>query len=405
MPQISVDVAIERIKVGEMVIIVDDEDRENEGDVAMAAEMVSPEAINFMVTHARGLVVVPMLAGRLDNLDLPMMVQRNTDRMSTAFTISVDAIKGTTTGISAQDRATTIKVLVDPETQPNDLARPGHIFPLQYTEGGVLVRAGHTEAIIDLARLAGLYPAGVLCEVLSEDGTSARRSDLEELSSERQIGIVSMADIIAYRHEHEKLVERVAEARLPTRFGEFTVISFRSLVDDADHVALVMGDIRPEEPTLVRVHSGCLTGDVFGSLRCDCKDQKEQALEAMADEGKGVFLYLRQEGRGIGIHNKLKAYNLQDDGMDTVEANVELGFPPDLRHYGVGAQILVDLGVRKMRVLTNNPKKVVGLASYGLDMVEQVPIIVNANKENIRYLETKRTRMGHMLEIKGESSE
>ena len=401
MPQISVEAAVERIKSGGMVIIVDDEDRENEGDVAMAAEMATPDAINFMVTNARGLVVVPMLNERLEQLRLPLMVQRNTDRMRTAFTVSVDAVSGTTTGISAQDRSATIKALVDPETRPDDLARPGHVFPLQYTEGGVLVRAGHTEAIIDLVRLAGLSPAGVLCEMLAGDGRSARLPDLEKVSTEHDLGMVSVADIIAYRNEHENLVERVAEARLPTRFGVFRAISFKSLVDKDDHIALVMGNVDPDEPILVRVHSGCLTGDVFKSLRCDCDEQKDLAMEAIAREGKGIFLYLRQEGRGIGIHNKLKAYNLQDQGLDTVDANVHLGFAPDLRHYGVGAQILVDLGVREMRVLTNNPKKVVGLSSYGLNMVEQVPIIAPPNKENERYLETKRTRMGHMLEAAG----
>ena len=401
MPQISVETAVEHIRCGGMVIIVDDEDRENEGDVAMAAEVATPDAINFMVTHARGLVVVPMMSERLEQLRLPLMVQRNTDRMRTAFTVSVDAVNGTTTGISAQDRAATISALVNAETLPDDLARPGHVFPLRYTEGGVLVRAGHTEAIIDLVRLAGLYPAGVLCEMLADDGRSARMPDLEKVSAEHDLGIVSVADIISYRNEHENLVERVAEARLPTRFGVFKAISFRSLVDKDDHVALVMGDVLPDEPVLVRVHSGCLTGDVFGSLRCDCDEQKDLAMEAIAHEGKGIFLYLRQEGRGIGIHNKLKAYNLQDQGLDTVDANVHLGFAPDLRHYGVGAQILVDLGVRDMKVLTNNPKKVVGLSSYGLNMVEQVPIIAPPNAENVRYLETKRTRMGHMLEAAG----
>ncbi len=399
MPQISVEAAVERIRSGGIVIIVDDEDRENEGDMAMSAETATPDAINFMVTHARGLVVVPMLHERLEQLMLPLMVQQNTDRMSTAFTVSVDAVNGTTTGISAQDRAATIKALVDPNTGPGDLSRPGHVFPLKYTEGGVLVRAGHTEAIIDLAKLGGLYPAGVLCEVLADDGSSARLPHLEKVSAEHNLGIVSLADIIAYRNQHENMVERVAEARLPTKFGVFKAISFRSLVDKDDHIALVMGDVNPDEPTLVRVHSACLTGDVFRSLRCDCDEQKDLAMEAIAHEGKGILLYLRQEGRGIGIHNKLKAYNLQDRGLDTVEANMHLGFAPDLRHYGVGAQMLVDLGVREMRVLTNNPKKVVGLSSYGLNMVEQVPIIAPPNKENVRYLETKRAKMGHTFEV------
>ena len=397
MARVTAEQSVRDIKAGKMVIIVDDEDRENEGDLAIAAEKVSPEAINFMVTHARGLVCVPMMAHRLRELQLPVMVQENTARLSTAFTVSVDTLEGTTTGISAQDRAATIKALIDPETRPEDLARPGHTFPLRYTEGGLMVRAGQTEAIVDLARLAGLYPAGVICEVMSEDGTMARMAELEEFSSEHGIGVVTVADIISYRRNHEKLVERVAEARLPTVHGEFTAISYRSIVDKDEHVALVMGRITPDEPTLVRVHSECLTGDVFGSVRCDCGEQIHLALGAIANEGRGIFLYMRQEGRGIGIHNKLKAYDLQDGGLDTVDANVHLGLAPDLRHYGVGAQILADLGVVKMRILTNNPKKVVGLESFGLKLVDQVPIIAHPNKENSRYLETKRTRMGHIL--------
>ena len=397
MARVTAEQSVRDIKAGKMVIIVDDEDRENEGDLAIAAEKVSPEAINFMVTHARGLVCVPMMAHRLRELQLPVMVQENTARLSTAFTVSVDTLEGTTTGISAHDRAATIKALIDPETRPEDLARPGHTFPLRYTEGGLMVRAGQTEAIVDLARLAGLYPAGVICEVMSEDGTMARMADLEEFSSEHGIGVVTVADIISYRRNHEKLVERVAEARLPTVHGEFTAISYRSIVDKDEHVALVMGRITPDEPTLVRVHSECLTGDVFGSVRCDCGEQIHLALGAIANEGRGIFLYMRQEGRGIGIHNKLKAYDLQDGGLDTVDANVHLGLAPDLRHYGIGAQILADLGVVKMRILTNNPKKVVGLESLGLKLVDQVPIVAHPNKENSRYLETKRTRMGHIL--------
>ena len=397
MARVTAEQSVRDIKAGKMVIIVDDEDRENEGDLAIAAEKVSPEAVNFMVTHARGLVCVPMMAHRLRELQLPVMVQENTARLSTAFTVSVDTLEGTTTGISAHDRAATIKALIDPETRPEDLARPGHTFPLRYTEGGLMVRAGQTEAIVDLARLAGLYPAGVICEVMSEDGTMARMADLEEFSSEHGIGVVTVADIISYRRNHEKLVERVAEARLPTVHGEFTAISYRSIVDKDEHVALVMGRITPDEPTLVRVHSECLTGDVFGSVRCDCGEQIHLALGAIANEGRGIFLYMRQEGRGIGIHNKLKAYDLQDGGLDTVDANVHLGLAPDLRHYGIGAQILADLGVVKMRILTNNPKKVVGLESFGLKLVDQVPIVAHPNKENSRYLETKRTRMGHIL--------
>ena len=399
MPLSPVQEAIQDFKAGRIVIIVDDEDRENEGDFAMAAEAVSPEAINFMAAQGRGLICVPMMGSRLEELRLPMMVQDNTARLGTAFTVSVDVLKGATTGISAFDRSATIKALIDPKTEPEDLGRPGHIFPLRYMEGGVLVRAGQTEASVDLARLAGMYPAAVICEVMADDGEMARMPQLERVAERHDIKIVSVADIIAYRREHEKLVERVAEARLPTAYGEFTAVSYRSIVDRDEHVALVKGDVVPNEPTLVRVHSECLTGDVFDSVRCDCGDQMAQALHDIAAEGKGIFLYMRQEGRGIGIHNKLKAYALQDTGLDTVEANLQLGFAPDLRHYGVGAQILVDLGVRKMRLLTNNPKKVVGLDSFGLDIVERVPIITGSTEHNRRYLATKQSRLGHMLNI------
>ncbi len=399
MPLSSVQEAIQDFKAGRIVIIVDDEDRENEGDFAMAAEAVSPEAINFMAAQGRGLICVPMMGSRLEELRLPMMVQDNTARLGTAFTVSVDVLKGATTGISAFDRSATIKALIHPKTEPEDLGRPGHIFPLRYMEGGVLVRAGQTEASVDLARLAGMYPAAVICEVMADDGEMARMPELERVAERYDIKIVSVADIISYRREHEKLVERVAEARLPTAYGEFTAVSYRSIVDRDEHVALVKGDIVPGEPTLVRVHSECLTGDVFDSVRCDCGDQMAQALHDIADEGKGIFLYMRQEGRGIGIHNKLKAYALQDTGLDTVEANLQLGFAPDLRHYGVGAQILVDLGVRKMRLLTNNPKKVVGLDSFGLDIIERVPIITRSTEHNRRYLATKQNRLGHMLNI------
>jgi 3,4-dihydroxy 2-butanone 4-phosphate synthase/GTP cyclohydrolase II len=404
MPLSTVEEAIEEIKSGRAVIIVDDEDRENEGDLAMAAEMVTPEAINFMATHARGLICVPMMAQRLEELRLPLMVQDNTARHGTAFTVSVDALEGATTGISAYDRATTVKALLDPATEPENLARPGHIFPLRYMPGGVLVRAGQTEAVVDLVRLAGLYPAGVICEVMAPDGTMARMPALEEFAERREVKIVSVADIITYRISHEKLVERVAEARVPTRFGKFHAISYRSSVDKDEHVAMVAGDVSSDEPVLVRVHSECLTGDVFSSTRCDCGDQLDLALHAIQQEGRGVFLYMRQEGRGIGIHNKLKAYALQDTGLDTVEANLQLGFAPDLRHYGVGAQILVDLGVRKMRLLTNNPKKVVGLDSFGLDLVERVPIITRSTEHNRRYLATKQARLGHMLDIEGSAA-
>ena len=405
MSTISIEQALEDFAQGKIVIIVDDEDRENEGDMAMAAEKVTPEAINIMVTHARGLVCVPMMSDRLAQLRLPLMVSENTSRFTTAFTISVDALDGTTTGISAQDRAATIRTLIDPEAKPDDLARPGHIFPLRYADGGVLVRAGQTEAVLDLARLAGLHPAGVLCEVMSEDGTMAQMPELESLAARLEMGIVTVADLIAYRRDNEGFVERVAEARIPTEQGEFKAVSYRSKVDADEHVALVMGNIDRDEPTLVRVHSECLTGDIFGSQRCDCGEQRDLALRAIGREGKGVFLYMRQEGRGIGIHNKLRAYDLQDNGLDTVEANEHLGFAADLRHYGVGAQILADLGVGKMRFLTNNPKKIVGLHSFGLDLVEQVPLVASPNKENSRYLETKRTRMGHMIDVASPSGD
>jgi 3,4-dihydroxy 2-butanone 4-phosphate synthase/GTP cyclohydrolase II len=398
MPLSSVEDVIEDIKAGRMVIIVDDEDRENEGDLAVAAEMVTPEAINLMATHGRGLICVPMMGQRLEMLQLPLMVQSNTARQSTAFTVSVDALEGTTTGISAYDRAETVKALLDPETRPEDLARPGHVFPLRYTEGGVLVRAGQTEASVDLAHLAGLQPAAVICEVMAENGTMARMPELEKVAGDQDIKIVSVADIIAYRHDHEKLIDRTAEARIPTVYGDFTAVSYRSIMDGEEHVAMVKGEILADEPTLVRVQSECMTGDVFSSTRCDCREQLSLALKAIQHEGKGVFLYMRQEGRGIGIHNKLKAYSLQDSGLDTVDANISLGFAPDLRHYGIGAQILADLGIRKMRILTNNPRKVVGLESYGLELVERVPIIAHVNEENRRYLTTKLQRMGHLLD-------
>lgn len=398
MPVSNIEDAIEDIRAGKMVIIVDDEDRENEGDLALAAEKITPEIINFMATYGRGLICVPMLGPRLTQLRLPMMTQDNTARLGTAFTVSVDVLKGATTGISAHDRAATIRALIDPETHPQDLGKPGHIFPLRYTEGGVLKRAGQTEASVDLARLAGLYPAGVICEVMADDGTMARMPTLEKFSQRHDIKIVTVADIITYRREHERLIERAAEARVPTEYGEFMAVSYRSIVDPNEHIALVKGKINADEPTVVRVHSECLTGDVFRSVRCDCGDQMGLALQTIQNYPNGVFLYMRQEGRGIGLHNKLKAYALQDDGLDTVDANIALGFSPDPRQYGVGAQILIDLGVKKMRLLTNNPQKRVGLEAFGLEIIEQVPIIASITDENRKYLETKRTRMGHLLD-------
>jgi 3,4-dihydroxy 2-butanone 4-phosphate synthase/GTP cyclohydrolase II len=398
MPLSTVEEAIEDYKQGKFLIMVDDEGRENEGDLVMAAEKVTPEAINFMAGYGRGLICMPIMGERLDELQLPMMVTNNTERHQTAFAVAVDYKYGTTTGISAHDRAATVRALIDPASEPNAFSRPGHMFPLRYQEGGVLVRAGHTEAVVDLARMSGLYPAGILCEVMNEDGSMARMPQLEEFAQRHNIHIVSIADIISYRRHHERLIERVAEARLPTRYGEFEAYAYRSIVDADEHLALVTGKIDAEEPVLVRVHSECITGDVFGSRRCDCGDQVDMAMKKIAGEGRGVFLYMRQEGRGIGLHNKIKAYSLQDNGMDTVEANVSLGFPPDLRHYGVGAQILCDLGVRKIRLLTNNPRKVVGLEAYGLEIVERLPIQVTPNHENERYLETKRVKLGHIME-------
>jgi 3,4-dihydroxy 2-butanone 4-phosphate synthase/GTP cyclohydrolase II len=398
MPLATVEQALEDTRDGKFVIIVDDEDRENEGDLVIAAQFVDADAINFMAKYGRGLICVPMTKERLAQLDLPPMVPDNTARLGTAFTVTVDSVNGTT-GISAADRALTVQALLDPASKPADLARPGHIFPLRAEDGGVLVRAGQTEAAVDIARMAGCTPAGVICEIMHEDGSMARMPDLEKVAATHGLNIVSVADIISYRMQNERLIERVGEARLPTLHGEFIAMAYRSTVDSAEHVAMVMGDVTTGEPILVRVHSECLTGDVFGSLRCDCGAQMEMALEAIATEGRGVFLYMRQEGRGIGLHNKLRAYALQDSGMDTVEANAKLGFPPDLRHYGVGAQILVDMGVKQMRLLTNNPRKVVGLDSYGLEIVERVPIQTHSTKENLHYLETKRDKLGHLLGV------
>jgi len=395
----SISEAIEDIGAGRFIIIVDDQSRENEGDLAMAAEKITPDAINFMAKHGRGLICLPITGQRLDELGIPLMVTNNTSRYSTAFTVSIEAKDRVTTGISAFDRAQTIKTVLDPNTKPSDIAQPGHIFPIRAKEGGVLVRAGHSEAIVDLARLAGLYPAGVICEVMDEDGTMARLPQLETIALKFDLKIITIVDLIAYRLRHEKLVQRVAEAKLPTKWGKFTAVAYRSAVDTAEHVALVEGDISDDEPVLVRVHSECLTGDVFGSLRCDCGAQIEMALERIAKEDRGVFLYMRQEGRGIGFHNKLRAYALQDQGMDTVEANIALGFGADLRDYGVGAQILADLGLHSIRLLTNNPKKVIGLESYGIRIVETVPLIAPATPYNIRYLEAKQKKLGHTLNL------
>jgi len=395
----SISEAIEDIRTGKFIIIVDDESRENEGDLAIAAEKVTPEVINFMAKHGRGLICLPIIGQRLDDLGIPLMVTNNTSQYSTAFTVSIEAKSQVTTGISAFDRAQTIKTVLDPNTKAEDLARPGHIFPIRAREGGVLVRAGHTEAIVDLARLAGFYPAGVICEVMDEDGTMARLPQLEAMASKFDLKIVTITDLIAYRLRHEKLVQKVTEARLPTKYGEFTAVAYKSVVDAAEHVALVKGDISDDGPVLVRVHSECLTGDVFGSYRCDCGAQIEMALQSIAKEERGVFLYMRQEGRGIGFHNKLCAYALQDQGMDTVEANIALGFAPDLRDYGVGAQILADLGLHNIRLLTNNPKKVIGLESYGIKIVETIPLITPSTPYNIHYLETKQKKLGHILGI------
>ena len=391
--------AIQDIKDGKFIIVVDNEERENEGDLAIAAEKVTPEAINFMAMYGRGLICMPVTGQRLDDLGIPLMVGQNTSRFTTAFTVSVEAKHRVSTGISAADRAQTVKTIVDPSTKPSDLVYPGHMFPLRAKDGGVLVRAGHTEAIVDLAKLAGLYPAGVICEILNDDGTMSRLPQLTILAKKFGIKIISVTELISYRSRHEKLVHREAEAKLPTKYGEFKAIAYKSDVDPAEHIALVMGDVTTPAPVLVRVHSECLTGDVFGSMRCDCGEQVVLAMQAIAKEGRGVLLYMRQEGRGIGFHNKIRAYALQDKGMDTVEANICLGFAPDLRDYGVGAQILTDLGIQEIRLLTNNPKKVISLEGHGLKVVQTVPIIVPPNPHNQRYLETKQNKMGHLLEF------
>jgi 3,4-dihydroxy 2-butanone 4-phosphate synthase/GTP cyclohydrolase II len=400
MPLITIEDAIKDIKAGRMVILVDDEDRENEGDLTMAAEAVTPEAINFMAKHGRGLICLSMTGEKIDSLNLPLMVEHNTSSFQTGFTVSIEARCGVTTGISAADRATTILTAVADDAQPTDLVRPGHVFPLRGRNGGVMVRAGQTEGSIDLARLSGLKPAGVICEVMDEDGSMARMPALEEFSEKHGIGICTIADLIEYRMRKESFVKRSAETIIPTSIaGEFKAVVYENDVDDLLHIALVKGKIDPEKAVLVRVHSECLTGDIFGSLRCDCGDQLQTAMEMIDQEGAGVLLYIRQEGRGIGLVNKIRAYALQDQGLDTVEANERLGFQPDLRNYGIGAQILVDLGVRKMRLLTNNPKKMVGLDGYGLKIVEQMEIETEPNEYNRRYLKCKQLKMGHLLNI------
>jgi len=395
-----IEEAIAATARGEFVVVVDDADRENEGDLIIAAQLITPERIAFMVRYTSGLICAPLEGVRLDELRLPLMVVENTDSHRTAFTVSVDFIGGTTTGISAADRATTIKALIDPATRPQDLARPGHIFPLRYEEGGVLKRAGHTEAAVDLARLAGLYPAGVLCEIVNEDGSMARLAELAAFAARHGIPIVSIADLISYRRHRERFVKRIAEARIPTEYGDFTAVGYESMLDGTQHIALVKGDVADKEGVLVRVHSECLTGDVFGSLRCDCGLQLHVAMQKIAEAGEGVVLYFRgHEGRGIGLMHKLAAYALQERGRDTVEANLDLGLPADSRDYGIGAQILVDLGVTSMRLLTNNPAKRAGLEGYGLSILERVPLETTPTDENRHYLATKVAKMGHLMDV------
>ena len=397
----TIEEALEEFKAGRMVVVVDDEDRENEGDLTMAAQFVSPGAVNFMALHGRGLICLSLTEERAGVLRLHPMARENQSRFGTAFTVSIEARQGVTTGISAADRAHTIQVAIDPSSSPQDLVRPGHVFPLVARPGGVLTRAGQTEAAVDLARLAGLIPAGVICEIMNEDGTMARVPDLVKYCQRHGLKMITVADLIKYRRRTEKLVRQVAAAHLPTRFGDFMAYGYESLLDGEQHLAIVKGDVAGKENVLVRVHSECLTGDVFHSLRCDCGDQLEAAIDAIEEEGLGVILYLAQEGRGIGLLNKLKAYELQEHGRDTVEANVELGFAPDLRDYGIGAQILNDLGLSSIRVMTNNPRKLVGLEGYGLTITERVPLEMKPNRTNVRYLQAKREKMGHILHHQG----
>ncbi len=400
MPVCKVEEAIEDIRNGKMIILVDDEDRENEGDLCMAAQFTTPESINFMAKHGRGLICLSLDDEMAERLELPLMVRKNQSRFGTAFTVSIEARKGVTTGISAADRATTIQVAVADGSTADDLVSPGHVFPIRARKGGVLVRTGQTEGSVDLARLAGLKPAGVICEVMKDDGTMARMPDLEIFAREHDLKICTIADVIQFRMQNEMLVRRSAEATLPTCYGgTFRIIVYDNDVDHMKHVALVKGDIQPEDEVLVRVHSECLTGDVFGSDRCDCGKQLQTAMKMVEKEGKGVIVYMHQEGRGIGLANKIKAYNLQENGLDTVEANIQLGFKEDLRDYGIGAQILVDVGVRKMRLMTNNPKKIVGLEGYGVTIVDRVPIEIPPTRENVHYLTTKKEKMGHLLNI------
>ena len=392
----TIEEAVEDIRAGKMIVVVDDEDRENEGDLLMAAEMITPDAVNFMAKYGRGLICMPVTRERLSELGILSMVERNTDSHQTAFTVSIDALE-TTTGISAKERALTIQKVLDPDAKGTDFKRPGHMFPLEAKEGGVLRRAGHTEAAVDLPRMAGLYPAGVICEIMSEDGTMSRIPELMEFVRIHDLKIITIADLISYRRKNESFISRVTEAKMPTEHGEFKMMGYVNTLNGEHHIALVKGDVSDGKPVLVRVHSECLTGDALGSLRCDCGEQLKAAMTKVENEGRGIIVYMRQEGRGIGLINKIKAYELQDQGMDTVDANLALGFPADLRDYGIGAQILMDLGVQKVRLMTNNPKKVAGLTGYGIEIVDREPIEMNHNEKNEQYLKTKKEKLGHLL--------